>query len=231
MPILFIPFSVDAYILPRVALTVLSGAVLFGVGLTAGRGTLGRLRWPALAVAAAAVLAAILSVAPNLALTGEYSRYESLPVRLAYLGLFFGTAWIGDRHRLVGWFIVGCAVASCEGLYQWATGALARPDGNLGQAGLLGALLAMAIPLAVDRSRWSPWWLAAAGICAAGLVASSARAAWLGALVGLCTLAVFRVSARRVRWVGACAVGAALLAAAVGLASPLRALNQDTGSA
>jgi hypothetical protein len=176
------------------------------------------------------VLAAVLSVAPNLSLIGDYSRYESLPVRLAYLGIFFGAAWIGDRRRLVAWFLVGCAVASCEALFQWATGALARPDGNLGQADLLGALLAMAIPLAVDRARWNPWWLAVGGLCVPGLVVSGARSGWLGALVGLCTLAVFRVSARRVRWALGAAVAAVALAVAIGLLSPLRSLNHDTGS-
>jgi O-antigen ligase len=230
MPTLFVPFSVDAYILPRVGLTLLAAATLFGLGLTAGRGALGSLRWPALGVALAAVLAAALSVAPNLSLVGEYSRYESLPVRLAYLGLFFGAAWIGERRRLVAWFVVGCAVASCEALFQWVTGAVARPDGNLGQANLLGALLAMAIPLAVDRARWTSWWLAAAGLCSLGLLASSARSGWLGALVGLCTLTVFRVSARRLRWALAGSVLAVALALAIGLASPLRTLNQDTGA-
>jgi hypothetical protein len=230
VPVLFIPFSVDAYILPRVGLSLLAAATLLALGLAAGRGTLGRLRWPALGVAGAAVLAAIVSTAPNLSLIGEYSRYESLPMRLAYLGLFFGTAWLADRRRLVAWFVVGCTVASCEALFQWATGALARPDGNLGQADLLAALLAMAVPLAVDRARWSPWWLAAAGLCALGLVASGARSGWLAALVGLCTMAIFRVSARRVRWAVAGAVAAVALAVVVGLASPLRSLNQDTGS-
>ena len=230
MPTLFIPISVDAYILPRVGLTLVAAATLLGVGLTAGRGTLGGLRWPALGVAVAAVLAAVFSVAFNLSLIGDYSRYESLPVRLAYLGIFFGAAWIGERRRLVAWFLVGCAVASCEAVFQWATGALARPDGNLGQADLLGALLAMAIPLAVDRARWSPWWLAAGGLCALGLVASGARSGWLGALVGLCTLAVFQVPARRVRWALGAAVAAVALAVAIGLLSPLRSLNHDTGS-
>jgi O-Antigen ligase len=107
---------------------------------------------------------------------------------------------------------------------------LARPDGNLGQADLLGALLAMAMPLAVDRARWNPWWLAAAGLCALGLVASGARSGWLGALVGLCTFAVFRVSARRVRWALGAAVAAVAVAVAIGLLSPLRSLNHDTGS-
>jgi hypothetical protein len=230
MPTLFIPISVDAYILPRVGLTLLGAVTLFGLGMTVCRGAFGSLRWPALGVAVTAALAALLSVAPNLSLVGEYSRYESLPVRLAYLGLFFGAAWIGERRRLVAWFIVGCTVASCEALLQWVTGALPRPDGNLGQANLLGALLAMAVPLAVDRARWTPWWLAAAGLCGAGLVASASRSGWLGALVGLSAVAVFRVSNRRVRWALTGSAAAVALAVVVGLASPLRSLNQDTGT-
>jgi O-antigen ligase/polysaccharide polymerase Wzy-like membrane protein len=229
-PILFIPFSVDAYILPRTGLTLLAGAVVGGLGLATGTGRLGRLRWPALAVALAALVAAAFSVAPALTLVGEYSRYESLPVRLAYLALFAGAAWTGERRRLVSWFLVGCSVASVEALAQWAAGSPARPDGNLGQANLLGALLAMAVPLAVDRARWHPAWLAVAGLAGLGLVASSSRSGWVGALVGLCVYAAFRVPARRLRptlAVGAVAVAFAL---ALGLASPLRFLNQDTGS-
>ena len=230
VPTLFLSSSVDAYILPRTGLTVLAGAVLFGLGLSACAGAFGSLRWPALAVAATATLAAIASVAPNLSLVGEYSRYESLPVRLAYLGLFFGAAWIGERRRLVAGFILGCTVASSEAVLQWVTGALLRPDGNLGQADLLGALLAMAIPLAVDRARWTPLWLAAAGVCGLGLVASASRSAWLGALVGLCVVAAFRVSTHRLRWVVAASAVAVAVAVTVGLASPLRSLNRDTGS-
>jgi O-Antigen ligase len=229
-PILFIPFSADAYILPRTSLTVLAGAVVGGLGLATGTGRLGRLRWPALAVALAALVAAALSVAPALTLVGEYSRYESLPVRLAYLALFAGAAWIGERRRLVSWFLVGCSVASIEALLQWITGSPARPDGNLGQANLLGALLAMAVPLAVDRARWHPAWLGVAGLAGLGLVASSSRSGWVGALVGLCAFAAFRVPARRLR--PALAVGAVVvaLALALGVVSPLRFLNQDTGS-
>ena len=230
VPTLFVPFSVDAYVLPRVGLTLLAGAALLGLGLTARGGSLGRLRWPAIVVAAAAVLAAVASVAPNLSLVGEFSRYESLPVRLAYLALFVGAAWIGERRRLVAWFVIGCTVASCEALFQWLTRTLARPDGNLGQANLLGALLAMAIPLAVDRARWTPWWLAAGGVCALGLVATASRSGWLGALVGLCILTVFRASARQARWALAGSLVVVGLAIGLGLAGPLRTLNQDTGS-
>src|SRR5207249_1006316 len=127
VPTLFVPFSVDAYVLPRAGLTLLAGAAVGGLGLTARRGSLGSLRWPAVAVAAAAVIAAVASVAPNLSLVGEYSRYESLPVRLAYLALFVGAAWMGERRRIVTWFDVGCTVASCEALFQWLAVAPPRP--------------------------------------------------------------------------------------------------------
>lgn len=256
-PTLFLPFSVDAYILPRTGLTLLAAAILVGLGLVAGRGSLGRLRWPALAVAVTALLAAALSFAPNLSLFGEYSRYESFPVRLAYLGLFAGVVWISGgsgaqgwvvRQRVVAWFLVGCAVASVEALLQWATGSLPRPDGNLGQANLLGALLAMAVPLSLDRALWTPalqpggaagrrsrgrrpeWWLVVTGLCGLGLLVSSSRSGWLGALVGLCVLALFRVPPRRLRLALASAAAIIAIALAVGLASPLRLLNQDTGS-
>ncbi|HXM55323.1 MAG TPA: hypothetical protein VOB72_08030, partial [Candidatus Dormibacteraeota bacterium] len=94
LPTLFIPVSVDAYVLPRISLTLAGGGLLAAAGLVAGRRALGPLRWPALAAAGAAVLAAALSVAPALSLAGAYGRYESLPVRLAYLGLFAGAAWL-----------------------------------------------------------------------------------------------------------------------------------------
>ena len=91
LPILFIPISVDAYVLPRTALVIAAGAAAAIVGLwlpAEGRGPLGRQLPAALAVAAAAVIALLVSTSPVLSLVGSYSRYESLPVRLSYLLLF-----------------------------------------------------------------------------------------------------------------------------------------------
>ena len=164
VPLLFIPISVDAYILPRMTVAVGGAGVLVAAGLLGGRRSLGPLRMPALAVVVVAVAAAALSVAPGLSLVGGYSRYESLPVRLAYVGLLCGAAWIGERERTISAFLVGCGVAAVETLYQAATGALPRPDGNLGQPNLLGALLAMAIPLEVARARADRRWLAPAAL-------------------------------------------------------------------
>jgi O-antigen ligase len=230
LPLLFIPNSVDAYILPRTAVTVAGAGLLVAGGLIWGRGSLGPLRLPALAVALVAILAAGLSVAPGLSLAGAYSRYESLPVRLAYLGLLCGAAWIGERERTVTAFLAGCAVVAVEALYQAATHALPRPDGNLGQPNLLGALLAMSIPLALHRARSDRRWLPPVALYALALVASTSRSGWLGALAGAVVVGVFWAPAR-LRW--AAAGGAAVLvvlAAAALVLSPLRALNQDTGA-
>ena len=230
VPLLFIPNSVDAYILPRTAVALTGAGVLVAGGLLWGRGSLGPLRLPALAVALVAVLAAVLSVAPSLSLVGSYSRYESLPVRLAYLGLLCGAAWIGERERTVTAFLVGCGVAAVEALYQAGTGALPRPDGNLGQPNLLGALLAMAIPLALHRARADRRWLAAVGLFGMALVASTSRSGWLGALAGAAVVGVLWAPGR-LRWAAAGGATALVaLAAAVLVLSPLRALNQDTGA-
>jgi O-antigen ligase len=236
LPILFIPISVDAYVLPRVSLALVSGGVLAGAGLVAGRRSLGALRWPAPAVAAAALLAAALSVAPAVSLAGAYGRYESLPVRLAYLGLFCGAAWLGERRRTVAAFLLGCGVASVEALYQAATHALPRPDGNLGNANLLGALLAMALPLAVDRARAATpaarrGWVALAALLAAGLVASTSRSGWLGAVLGLAVAAAFAVPRRRLWIVLVAGLAALALAGGAVALTPLRNLNGDTGEA
>ena len=212
------------------------GGLLLGAGLVAGRRSLGRLRLPALAVALTAVAAGLLSVAPAVSLVGAYGRYESLPVRLGYLALFAGAVWLGERRRTVTAYLLGCSAASVEALYQAATQALPRPDGNLGNAGLLGALLAMALPLAVDRAlavepAARRGWLALGALLTAGLAASTSRSAWLGAVAGLAVLAAFLVPPRR-RWTVAAAGVAALAAAAALIAlTPLRALNDDTGEA
>lgn len=242
LPVVFVPTAVDAYILPRVVLTLVGAGLLTGAGLLAGSCTLGSLRLPALAVATAAVLAAAFSVAPALSLAGGYGRYESLPVRLAYLGLFCGALWLGGRERVVSAFLAGCAVASVETLYQAATGALPRPDGNLGQPNLVGALLAMAIPLAVGRAltlrgRWPPsgfaWWawLGLAGLFGLALIACTSRSGWLGAIAGLGVAAVLLVPARHTHLIAVAAAAGLVAAVALLLLSPLRALNQDTGQA
>jgi hypothetical protein len=143
LPTVFIPVATDSYILPRMAV-VISGACL-GAGLAVllpGGPSLGPMRWPLAAAVVAAALAFLFSVSWPLSLAGSYTRYESLPVRLAYIGLFAAPVWLirGSRARdwVVPAFVLGTAMASLEAIGQWLTHAPFRPDGNLGNANLLG---------------------------------------------------------------------------------------------
>ncbi len=231
-------FAIDAFILPRTAL-VIAGACI-GTGLAVlipDRPALGRLRWPLIAAAVAAVLAAIFSINAAHSLVGSYTRYESLPVRLAYLGLFAVPVWLlrdeTSRDRIVAGFVAGTAIACLEAMWQQISGVSFRPDGNVGNAGLLGALIAMAAPLAISRALRNTlftvaWWLAVLALLG-GLWVSTSRAALLGAVAGCIALVVMRFRGRMAAYAAAAGVAAVVVALAGILVSPLRLLNGDPG--
>jgi O-antigen ligase len=195
------------------------------------------MRWPMVAAVAATVLAFVFSVSWPLSFAGSYTRYESFPIRTSYLGLFAAGVWLlrDDRSRawVVRSFVVGTVVACVEAIVQWADGVRFRPDGNLGNANLLGALIAMALPLAVAGGlrggRWAVAWSFGAAVLIGGLIVSTSRSGGLGALAGCLALAVFAFKSRRAAAAGAAAIavtGVALLAI---VESPLRLLNNDPG--
>ncbi|HZK74706.1 MAG TPA: O-antigen ligase family protein, partial [Clostridia bacterium] len=244
LPTVFLPVAGDSYILPRVAIVVAGAGLGIGLALLLPGGpTLGPLRLPLIAAAAAALLAFAFSVTWPVSLIGSYTRYESLPIRLAYLGLLAAPVWLLRdrrwRERMIPAFVIGTVIAGLEALWQQIllNNHLIdyRPDGNLGNANLLGALLAMAIPLAVARGLRGgrfvvAWWLGFLVMLGA-LVASTSRSGGLGALAGCLALAVFSLEGRKAL------MGALAAFAAVGLAllviqvSPLRLLNNDPGPA
>jgi O-antigen ligase len=244
LPTVFIPIAVDSYILPRAAIVIAGAGLGCGLALLLPGGpTLGRLRLPLLAAAAAALLAFAFSISWPLSLEGSYTRYESLPIRLAYLGLLAAPVWLlrdqKSRNRVINAFVIGTVIASIEAIGQQTAlniGFIAfRPDGNLGNANLLGALLAMAMPLALARGLHAPrlgvlWW-AALAVMAAAVVATTSRSGGLGALAGCLAAIVLMLKGRRA------AIGAAVAIAIVGIglavivASPLRFLNDDPGPA
>jgi len=238
LPTAFLPTAEDSFILPRASI-VIAGACL-GVGLTLltpGRTPLRGLKWPLYAAAAAAIVAFVLSVSWPLSFAGSYTRYESLPIRLAYLGLLTAAVWLPREKRQRDWvvtaFVFGTAVACLEALQQLVAQVPYRPDGNLGNANLLGALVAMAIPLAVNRAfrggRFVLAWFLAIAALVGGLVATTSRSGGLGALAGVLLLLVF---ALRGRWAFGAALGSAAAIAAALLfvfLSPLRSLNDDPG--
>jgi hypothetical protein len=237
LPVVFLPNLVDAYILPRASLVIAAACLGTGLALLVpGRKPLGALRWPLLAAAAAAVLAFAFSVSWPLSAIGGYTRYESLPMRLAYLGLLAVPVWLLRTPRTRAFVVVavvlGTTVCAVEAISQ--IGAPFRPDGNLGNANLLGALIAMAAPLCVSQLLRPHWttvvlWGPCTILMAIGSIVSTSRSGWLAAFAGCCALVVF---ALRGRWAAiAAAVSGVLVAVGlvVLLASPLRFLNADPG--
>jgi O-antigen ligase len=245
LPTVFIPNAVDTFILPRVAIVIVGAGLGFGLALLLpGSPGLGPLRLPLIAAAGAALLAFAFSVSWPQSLVGSYTRYESLPVRLSYLGLMAVPVWLlrdqVSRERVIAGFCLGTAIAGIEALWQQVllynnVLGFDRPDGNLGNANLLGALLAMAIPLAVARGLRGgqfvvAWWLGLVVMLGA-LAATTSRSGALGALAGCLALAVLSLRGKSVMPGAALAFalqGAALLAIVL---SPLRLLNGDPGPA
>ncbi len=240
LPTVFLTADSDSFILPRAAIVITGACVGLGLALLVPPRTgLGALRWPLAAAAGAAVLAFAFSVSWPLSLAGSYTRYESLPMRLGYLGLLASTAWLvrtpRQREWLIGAFVFGTSVAALEAIQQWLGQAPFRPDGNLGNANLLAALVAMAVPLAIDRGLRGGWfvlaWWGAVLVLGFGLVVTTSRSGLLGALAGALTVGVLEIRPRR--WAAAAATaGATLMAATLAflLLGPLRALNDDPAS-
>ncbi len=238
LPTVFLPVLEDSFILPRASLVILGACLGAGVALLTPAGPgLGRLRWPLAAAAGAALLAFVFSISWPLSFAGSYTRYESLPMRLAYLGLFAMAVWLLRDRRSRDWvvtaFVLGTTVACVEAVIQWAGHVPFRPDGNLGNANLLGALIAMAFPLALFRG-WRAgrfrfaWWLGVA-VMAGGLLVTTSRSGGLGILAGCLALVVFSLKGRMA------AIGATVATALIGVGlvlivvSPLRFLNDDPG--
>ena len=244
LPAVFIPNAVDSYILPRASIVIAGSGIGIGLALLLPvTRSLGPLRIPLIAAAAAASLAFAFSVSWPVSLMGSYTRYESLPIRLGYLGLLALPVWLLRdqkwRERVIPAFVFGTVVACIEALAQQVLllnhSIAYRPDGNLGNANLLGALVAMAIPLAVARGLRGgqflvAWWISVV-VMVGALAATTSRSGGLGALAGCLALVVFRLKGKAVLaggLVSILVVGAALLAI---LFSPLRLLNDDPGPA
>src|SRR6202165_1043357 len=95
IPTVFLPAAEDSFILPRASIVIVGACLGAGLALIVPRGTrLETIRWPLAAAAAAALLAFAFSISWPLSFAGAYTRYESLPVRLGYLGLFAGAVWL-----------------------------------------------------------------------------------------------------------------------------------------
>ena len=236
LPVAFLPSASDSFILPRASI-VIAGACL-GVGLALLIPTaagLGNLRLPLALAAGAAVLAFAFSISWPLSLAGSYTRYESLPIRLSYLGLLAMSVWLlrtqRQRDLVVAAFVFSTCVASIKAWIQWSSHVPFRPDGDLGNANLLAALVVMAVPLALDRARrgtaFQLAWAAALIPLAAGLWVTTSRSGDLGVFVALLALLALSVPRRLLAPVGLLSAGVVALALFLLLKTPLRTLNAD----
>lgn len=239
LPTLFLPTAEDSFILPRASIVVVGACVGVGLALVSPAGpSLGRQRWPLGAAALAALLAFAFSINWSLSFIGSYSRYESLPMRLGYVGLFAGAVWLmtdrRQRELVPAAAVLGTSIACLEAIQQWAAQVPFRPDGNLGNANLLAALVAMAVPVALYRGLRGgqfivAWWIGIA-VMAAGIWVTTSRSGAVGALAGCLALAVVSVRGRLALPVRL-ACGAAVAAALVLIeTTPLKALNEDPPS-
>ncbi|GEM_PF-1332746 len=237
LPITFIPLISDSYILPRASI-VIAGACL-GAGLAfLGSGSLGlgTLRLPLLTAAVAAVLAFAFSISWPLSLAGSYTRYESLPMRLAYLGLLASAVWLLRTQRQRDWvagaFVFATSVACLKAWAQWYFHAPFRPDGDLGNANLLAALVAMGIPLAVSRALRVGWfsgaWAMSVVVMGVGLWTTTSRSGLLGALAGCLVLGLLAVPRRFVAPIAA-ASAVVMLGLLAFVRVYLNTLNSDPG--
>lgn len=236
LPIAFLPTASDSYILPRASI-VIAGACL-GVGLALLipiAVPLGNLRLPVMLAVAAALLAFAFSISWPLSFAGSYTRYESLPMRVAYLGLLVTSVWLlrtqRQRDLVVAAFVFSTSVACIKAWIQWASHVPYRPDGDLGNANLLAALVVMAAPLAIDRVRHASIfqfaWGAALIPLVAGLWVTTSRSGDLGLFVGCLAVLALSVPRRLFAPVGVLAVGVVTLATFLFYGTPLRTLNGD----
>ena len=236
LPVVSIPIASDTYILPRASIVIVGACLGVGIALLApSRPSLGALRLPLAAAAVAALLGFAFSVSWPLSLAGSYTRYESLPMRLAYLGLAAMAAWLlrTERQRdLVGTaFVTGTVFVAFKAWLQWFYHAPFRPDGDLGNANLLAALTVMAVPIAIERGRrggyFTPFWASAIVVLLAGLIVTTSRSGALGLIAGV--LVMVTVSAPR-RYLRPALAGSAVAVGGAALfivLSPLRSLNDD----
>lgn len=238
-PLAFNPFACSPFELPKAALVQACAlaAVLFALlSPSAGKGG-GRtpMLWPLGALGAATLLATLVSINRSASLWGSFERQQGLLTVAAYLALAGVVAarlraW-PQALRLLRALVWAGAPVVVYALIQtlgrdplpWETDAASPVVATIGRANFLGSYLVLLIPLTAVAARLAarrwPYWLLLGGQAVA-LVATQARAAWLGAAVAIPALFIpWAVAARR-RGLALAGVGLA-----VGLVAALVALN------
>ncbi len=211
-------------LLRAVAIVLACGALALGLERAMGLGTrafprslFGLLRheplsWGVLAYVASALLSTVTSLDPRTSLWGAHESFFGLLTVLAYAVVYFAVrvlcaAPVHARALLLA-SLVGSTGAGLYALVQFGGAdpvqwtrtheilGLARVFGSLGNPNFLGALMAMALPLALGlglrawgrrQSGRAALLFASALVCALALLASFSRGAWLAGVAALAT--------------------------------------------
>jgi O-antigen ligase len=163
LPLAYWPLTYDRYVLPKLLLARL--VVLLLAALVCVRwwssGEMGIRRTPLdlplLAFVASATLATIVSVNVNVSVFGTYSRYDGLLTLITYAALF----WLAvqalrdrdDARAALRALVVGGYGVALVAIVQWFVDSLhgqiePRAYGTMGNANVLGAYLALLMPVA-----------------------------------------------------------------------------------
>jgi len=242
LPLAFLPNIVDEFVLPKLLVARLLVLLLAGLWLIRSTRA-GTLIWrrtpmdlPLLVFAGSAAISTVFAVNRNVALFGTYGRYEGLLTLLTYLALFWLSvqALSGQRDAriLVRSLLASAYVISVLAILQSVLGSVAggrqlgetafsvpgfvRAQGTLANPNLLGAFLAMLLPLTAEEvvgARSPGTRLLALNLLAVmglALALTFSRGAWVGAAVGLVMVVATRPPKQRMWAVGIAAV--ALLA-------------------
>jgi len=204
LPLAFWWDTYDQFVLPKLLLArifLLGLAAIFIVRTLATNTIVVRrtpIDLPLLALVASAAISTIVAVNPNVSIFGTYARYDGLLTLLTYAGLFWFSAQMlhhsGDARGVIRALLAGGYLVAAIAIYQSISdsqnaGAFVPAFGTLGNSNVLGAFLAMLLPLAygelVRAQSWSARILAlnVLTVVAIALVLTFSRSAWLGALV------------------------------------------------
>jgi O-antigen ligase/tetratricopeptide (TPR) repeat protein len=209
-PLLFSTATVEGFEDLKVAALTVTALIFVALGLVsinqAKLRSFAALRQPlvvgVLLFAVSATVSTFLSISPRTSWRGAYESHGGLITILGYIVLFFAARRLGGGRRLLAGVVLAATVASAYALVQAAGhdpvawdgisvfGNQVRPFATIGHANLLGAYLALSLPLvtyfiyrSAQRRRWAlVGVLAMAGVAGGlALVLTLSRAAWLGA--------------------------------------------------
>ncbi len=244
LPLAYTPNTYDGYVLPKLLLArvLVLSLVAWRLARFAAEGS-ARVRRspldvPILAGLGSATLSTLLAYNVNVAVFGTYSRYDGLLTALTYAALFWLALQVletrEDARALLrvllaaGYVASAVAILRCVG-ESVAAGRLVPAFGTLGQKNVLGAFLALLLPIAYAELATSKGWigrfLALNVLAMIGLAValSFSRSAWVAAVAAaLLVVAALRKTAPRRALLAAAAMTVVLagVVLAVGLDAP-----------